>query len=1137
LTDRAARVTVWLAIICAASIANVGCAGFSFSKNSSGTTTPPTFTIEGTILPNADGSYATVTLSGAASATTLADNFGSYSFTGLAAGSYTVTPTKSGLTFSPLSQSTTVSTANVTGLNFAAADAGVATYSLSGSISPAAGGSGATVMISGLTPGTTTTADSNGNYSFTGLFSGNYTVTPSKSGYSFSPASQGATISTSNVTGVNFTATSTAPPTYSLSGTINPAVGGSGATVTLTGAAQGTTTADSNGNYSFTGLFSGSYTVTPSKGGYSFSPASQGATISTSNVTGVNFTATSTPPPSYSLSGTVSPATGGSGATVTLSGGASAATTADGNGNYSFTGLPSGNYTVTPSKSGYSFTPASQGATISTSNVTGVNFTATSTAPTTYSLSGTISPAAGGSGATATLTGVAQGTTTADGNGNYSFTGLSSGNYTVTPSKSGYSFSPASQGATISTSNVTGVNFTATSTAPTTYSLSGMISPAAGGSGATVTLTGAAHAATTADSGGNFNFSELPSGSYTVTPTKNGYSFSPSSQSASITNTDLTGINFTATQLPSNTINIFPGEDIPTVVANAPAGTTFIIYPGTYHLTRPITPKNNDSLIGETSCAPPASSCPAIISGSRVIGSIATFNGTNYEVKDQTQQNSVFKSGAICTPGWAACNLPEDLWFDGVPLKHLYATSLPAIASGQWWFDYTNNIIYFHDNPAGHLVETSVVPQIALGPANNVTFQYLTIEEFAVPLLEGGFWPSLGELSDQWRQANGLNWIIENCEMWGHHSTPIFVNYGMQVLNNYIHDNGEFGIGGGIDPDNNRVPSGLLVQGNVVSHNNYANVLPDWAAGGIKFGRTYAAVIRDNIISNNEGAGLHFDVSSSSPVIVGNTITGNTDGDGITYEISWDSALIYNNVLKYNGIPSVANTWPGYQINSSNSTGMNAYCNVMEASAVTGEQAWVVNTSNRGYDSYPPGNYYVSTNNNVHHNTVIWDTGAVGTAGFLQNDPQNQPNFFANNPAPDFNSYHLASVSTANFQYDNNNSQQNSRDTFAQYQAAGADVHGTVDTVYSSGFPTVALTSPADNSSFTNSLNIEATASDDSGISKVEFYVDWNLQTTVTAPPYSFTWSGANSGAHTVSAMAYSNAGVRACSAATVTAQ
>src|SRR5439155_11240869 len=91
-------------------------------------------------------------------------------------------------------------------------------------------------------------------------------------------------------------------------------------------------------------------------------------------------------------------------------------------------------------------------------------------------------------------------------------------------------------------------------------------------------------------------------------------------------------------------VYIHPGADIPSVVNASPAGTTFIIYPGTYRLTKSITPKDGDSFIGQTACAPPTTSCPAIISGSRVIGPLATFNGTNYQVTGQTQQGAIYIS-------------------------------------------------------------------------------------------------------------------------------------------------------------------------------------------------------------------------------------------------------------------------------------------------------------------------------------------------------------------------------------------------------------------------------------------------------------------------------------------------------------
>ena len=100
--------------------------------------------------------------------------------------------------------------------------------------------------------------------------------------------------------------------TYTISGTITPASNGAGATISLTGAASATVTADTSGNYSFSGLANGSYTITPSKSGYTFTPASLSATVNGANVTGENFTASAVVSQSYSISGTISLAgTGG----------------------------------------------------------------------------------------------------------------------------------------------------------------------------------------------------------------------------------------------------------------------------------------------------------------------------------------------------------------------------------------------------------------------------------------------------------------------------------------------------------------------------------------------------------------------------------------------------------------------------------------------------------------------------------------------------------------------------------------------------------------------------------------------------------------------------------------------------------
>lgn len=161
---------------------------------------------------------------------------------------------------------------------------------ISGSISPAGNGAGATVALSGAAAASTT-ADGSGNYSFTGLSNGAYAVTPSKTGFNFSPGTQSVTINGATVTGINFTATAVTA-TFTISGTISPASLGAGSTLTLSGTANLTTTADASGNYSFTSLTNGSYTVTPSGQNVTFSPTSQPVTINNANAASVNFTAT-----------------------------------------------------------------------------------------------------------------------------------------------------------------------------------------------------------------------------------------------------------------------------------------------------------------------------------------------------------------------------------------------------------------------------------------------------------------------------------------------------------------------------------------------------------------------------------------------------------------------------------------------------------------------------------------------------------------------------------------------------------------------------------------------------------------------------------------------------------------------------
>ena len=414
----------------------------------------PTYNISGGVS-GATQQGVTINLTGTDIKSVTTDVNGSFNFSNLINGHYTVTPVNPGYTFTPLSAAINMSGANVSGPYFTSSASGVQTYNLSGTVIGVVK-ENVLITLSGTGKASTST-NASGDYSFTGLSNGSYTATPLLNGYSFSPVSVQATVNNANAVFVNLASAIASVPTYSITGAVSGDTK-QGVTISLTGLATKTTTTDANGNYSFTGLNNGNYTVTPSQPGYTFNPTNAAVNMNNANVSGPFFTATVYVPPTYSLSGTVSGAVT-SGVLITLSGQANATTTTNSSGNYSFSGLTNGSYTATPSLPGYFFNPSNTIASINGANATFANIT--SIQPT-YTLSGVVT---GASGVTINLTtgGIVK-TTTTDTNGNYSFAGVANGSYTITPIKNGFTFNPGNVSFNISGSNfsaptISGIGF------------------------------------------------------------------------------------------------------------------------------------------------------------------------------------------------------------------------------------------------------------------------------------------------------------------------------------------------------------------------------------------------------------------------------------------------------------------------------------------------------------------------------------------------------------------------------------------------------------------------------------------------------------------------------------------------------
>jgi hypothetical protein len=279
----------------------------------------------------------------------------------------------------------------------------------------------------------------------------------------------------------------------------------------------------------------------------------------------------------YILSGTVSGVVP-QGVTITLSGAGTGTTTTSAGGTYSFAGLSNGYYTVTASRANYKFTPASQNVPINYANAVA----ATIISENALSISGHVADgsAVATAGVTMTLTDVSLAsslTATTDASGNYTLNSSLTGTCTVTPSKNSlfnallhtlttYSFAPSSQQITITNANITGVDFVTTVTTTNAYNITGKIiqgtrEPIVASApfileGVTVWLNNPGYTSwisTTTDAIGNYTFSGIPNGTYTVGPSHfhtgicphpTEYTFSPLTQAITVSSADLTVADF-----------------------------------------------------------------------------------------------------------------------------------------------------------------------------------------------------------------------------------------------------------------------------------------------------------------------------------------------------------------------------------------------------------------------------------------------------------------------------------------------------------------------------------------------------------------------------------------------------------------
>lgn len=313
---------------------------------------------------------------------------------------------------------------------------------------------------------------------------------------------------------------------------------------------------------------------------------------------------------------------------------------------------------------------------------------------------------------------------------------------------------------------------------------------------------------------------------------------------------------------PDDAPFVNPGESIQEAVDAAPEGATIAVAPGLHRL-QSVEPKPGQTITG----APGAT-----MSGAMLLTDFVEENGL-WLHEGITAEGEV-RGG--CVDEGSACQLPEDLYIDGVRIKR--QTRSDDIDAESWYLDYATDVLYLGRDPGDSEVELSVVPYAFGGDATDATIEGLIIEMYASPAQRGAI-------------NAGSGWTIVGNEIRHNHGAGLYPGSDSLVTDNYFHHNGQIAIdGGGVDS---------VYERNEIAFNNLGDFSFEWGAGGVKFVHTSNLVLRDNFVHHNLGPGLWIDGYNVETLFQGNRVVENLDA-GIKIEIS-GSATVRDNLVVGNG--------------------------------------------------------------------------------------------------------------------------------------------------------------------------------------------------------------------------------------------
>lgn len=444
---------------------------------------------------------------------------------------------------------------------------------------------------------------------------------------------------------------------------------------------------------------------------------------------------------------------------------------------------------------------------------------------------------------------------------------------------------------------------------------------------------------------------------------------------------------------PAGSVTLSPGDDIQAAVDAHGQDTVFHLRAGTYRL-QSVVPKSGDAFIGDAG---------AVLNGAKVLSEFDR-DGALYVARNQPIDPDTQIQGE-CRKGFPRCAYPQDVYFDGRPLRAVAKKS--KVKQGRFFYDYDRDAVYFADDPDGHVVELSYRPFAFGGKAKAVTVQNLIVENYACADQQG----AIGD------HAEGKGWEILDNEVRWNHGVGVAIPPESETFRNFVHHNGELGLGAGGG-------SGAF-QDNEIAFNVWNGTDCGWECGGVKWAGVTEWFVTGNDVHDNQGPGLWADIDSRQMLFDSNRIENNLLA-GLSYEIS-SNAIISNNLFKGNGGRTFLWGWNG-QVQIQNSRGVEVYGNTLALDRRRGGNGIIIIQQRRGRAHMPDGN-------TIHDNDVTMAGGEGAVAGWFADY---KPDDFAQSNRFDNNHYHV-------YAPDGPFWAPNEWTGFAAWQATGQDQNSTLD--------------------------------------------------------------------------------------------